>query len=169
VRSWDGYVALDCGSIDGVEPMGLETDTARGGGDVRGDRIGPVVRGESGDQRVYWRSQTRDDWDGLRVKLRACAADATRVSQLRVVTPDRTWVAQLTAAPDVFISLPVGDRGETLDVHLSAQREAGSLPPTRVTTVPRRSRASAGESWQAEESASSRLPEPAHSAELSPP
>lgn len=130
---WDGYLSLDCGDIERVEPLSLES-----GED--GDRIGPVVRGEQGDQRIYWRSRTLDDDDGVKVQLTACrapapeAADALRrTSSLRVVTPQRTYVARLDWSVDDFVSLKVGDDGATLDVHISAQRDARTVRGARVT------------------------------------
>jgi len=130
---WDGYLSLDCGDIERVDPLGLEDGTD-------GDRVGPVVRGEGGDQRVYWRSRTDDDDDGVKVQLVACrapAADATDAthptSSLRVVTPQRTYVARLDWSIDDFVSMKVGADGASLDVHISAQRDARTVRGARVT------------------------------------
>ena len=130
---WDGYLSLDCGDIERVEPLGLELGTD-------GDRIGPVVRGESGDQRVYWRSRTDNDDDGVKVQLVACrppsqeASDAAHpASSLRIVTPQRTYVARLDWSIDDFVSMKVGEDGASLDVHISAQRDARTVRGARVT------------------------------------
>ena len=134
---WDGYLSLDCGDIERVDPLELEA------GDD-GDRVGPVVRGEQGDQRIYWRSHTLDDDDGVKVQLTACRAPGAdggdalrRTSSLRVVTPQRTYVARLDWSVDDFVSLKVGDDGASLDVHISAQRDARTLRGARVTQAPR--------------------------------
>lgn len=130
---WDGYLALDCGQIEHAEPLDLEAETADGAG----DRLGPIVRGELGDQRVYWRSRTARDWDGLQVRLATCSSDAAAAggtgSKLRIVTKRKTYVARLDWSLDDFVSLNVGEDGSTLDVHISAVRDPQRLQGARIT------------------------------------
>lgn len=130
---WDGYLALDCGQIEHAEPLDLEVETPDG----TGDRLGPIVRGELGDQRVYWRSRTAGDWDGLQVRLATCigagAAPGATGSKLRIVTKRKTYVARLDWSLDDFVSLKVGDDGSTLDVHISAVRDPQVLQGARIT------------------------------------
>ena len=136
---WDGYLALDCGEIERVEPLGLEADGAQAESDRKNedDRVGPVVRGDEGDQRVYWRSHTQADWDGLRATLALCRSDAADgASTLRIVTPQKTYVARLDWSVDDFVSLRAERAGETLDVHMASTRNRRRIPDARVTTAP---------------------------------
>lgn len=135
---WDGYLSLNCGAIEQVEPLGLELERAPDGRLSAADRMGPVVVGEGGDQRVYWRSLTRSDWDGVRVQLAACprSQGGGTPTQLRIVTPPRTYVARLDWTVDDFVSLPVGMGGASLDVHITAANPAEELQRTRVTHGP---------------------------------
>ena len=136
---WDGYLALDCGDIERVEPLGLESEPAALAGLLPaladpGDRVGPVVRGDAGDQRVYWRSRTGRDWDGLRATLAICRSDvADGASTLRVVTPQKTYVARLDWSVDDFVSLQASPAGNSLDVHMASTRDRARLPAARVT------------------------------------
>ena len=135
--SWDGYLALDCGEIRSVEGLGLETRRSEDGRLGDGDRMGPVVLGEAGDQRVYWRSGTGRDWDGVRVTLDACAPGQQRESggSLKVVTPLRTYVARLAWSVDDFVSMSVA-HGAFLDVHIAAERDPQALQRQRITLAP---------------------------------
>lgn len=135
--NWDGYLSLDCGEIRQVEGLGLEQRRGEDGRASEGDRVGPVVVGEAGDQRVYWRSGTGGDWDGVRVTLDACPPSPQRESggSLKVVTPMRTYVARLAWSVDDFVSMPVG-RGASLDVHIAADRDSQTLQRQRVTLAP---------------------------------
>ena len=135
--NWDGYLSLDCGEIRKVEGLGLEQRRGEDGRASEGDRIGPVVVGEAGDQRVYWRSATASDWDGVRVTLDVCPPSTQRESggSLKVVTPMRTYVARLAWSVDDFVSMPVG-RGAFLDVHIAAERDSQALQRQRVTLAP---------------------------------
>lgn len=135
--SWDGYLSLDCGEIRKVEGLGLEQRSGDDGRPSEGDRLGPVVVGEAGDQRVYWRSGTNSDWDGVRVSLDACPPSPLRENggSLKVVTPLRTYVARLAWSVDDFVSMPVG-RGAYLDVHIAAERDSQALQRQRVTLAP---------------------------------
>lgn len=129
---WDGYLALDCGDIERVEPLAMETD-------LTGDHVGPVVRGEAADQRVYWRSRTENDWDGLKVQLSACKAqgqDAGRSSSLRIVTPQKTYVARLDWSVDDFVSIKIANDGSSLDVHIAADRDLRAVRGARITAAP---------------------------------
>lgn len=126
---WDGYLSLDCGDIERVEPLDVEPDKA-------GDHVGPVVRGEAGDQRVYWRSRTLDDWDGLKVQLVTCRApgqETGKESTLRIVTPQKTYAARLDWSVDDFVSMNVANDGSSLDVHIAALRDARALRGARIT------------------------------------
>lgn len=135
--SWDGYLALDCGEIRKVEGLGLETKRGEDGRIGDGDRMGPVVLGEAGDQRVYWRSGTGRDWDGVRVTLDACAPGQQRETggSLKIVTPLRTYVARLAWSVDDFVSMPVA-HGAYLDVHIAADRDPQALQRQRITLAP---------------------------------
>jgi hypothetical protein len=139
--AWDGYLALDCGEIERVETLGIEdapvvqteparVPTARDSG----DRIGPVVRGDDGDQRVYWRSRTHSDWDGVRVTLAICRSDiADGASTLRIVTPQKSYSARLDWSVDDFVSLRASADGSSLDVHMASTRDRRHVPWARVT------------------------------------
>ncbi len=133
--TWDGYLSLNCGAIEQVEPLGLELLRDDEGRPTAGDRMGPVVIGEKGDQRVYWRSSTGLDWDGVRVQVAACPR-GEEPSVLRVVTPPRTYVARLDWTVDDFVSMPVGHGGASLDVHIAAAKDADSLQASRITAAP---------------------------------
>ena len=142
--AWDGYLALDCGEIERVETLGIEdapavaTEPARAP-TVRdsGDRIGPVVRGDDGDQRVYWRSRTHSDWDGVRVTLAICRSDiADGASTLRIVTPQKSYSARLDWSVDDFVSLRASPDGASLDVHMASTRDRRRVPEARVTQAP---------------------------------
>ncbi len=135
--SWDGYLALDCGEIRKVEGLGLETRRSEDGRLGEGDRMGPVVLGELGDQRVYWRSGTGRDWDGVRVTIDACPPGRERESggHLKVVTPLRTYVARLAWSVDDFVSMPVAN-GAYLDVHIAAERDPQAVQRQRITLAP---------------------------------
>ncbi len=132
---WDGYLSLNCGAIEQVEPLGLELVRGDDGRLSAGDRIGPVVVGDQGDQRVYWRSSTGQDWDGVRVRVAACP-HGKEPSLLRIVTPPRTYVARLDWTVDDFVSMPVGHGGASLDVHIAADKDDNSLQSWRVTAAP---------------------------------
>ena len=132
--TWDGYLSMDCGEIERAEALGVESGAAAG---PVLDRVGPVVRGESGDQRIYWRSQTGADWDGVQVQLTTCRGEAAgSASTLRIVTPARTYVANLAAGGDDFVSVPVGKDGNTLDVHIAAIRDFRAVGGARITQAP---------------------------------
>ena len=124
--AWDGYLALDCGDIGRVDPQAWESDA--------GDHVGPVVRGEAGDQRVYWRSTTAADWDGLKLRVQTCPTDTDGSrSNLRIVTPARTYVARLAWSLDDFVSLPTGLDGSSLDIHIAADTELQPIRRDRVS------------------------------------
>lgn len=133
--TWDGYLSLNCGAIEQVEPLGLELLRDDDGRPTAGDRMGPVVIGEKGDQRIYWRSSTGLDWDGVRVRVAACPR-GEEPSLLRVVTPPRTYVARLDWTVDDFVSMPVGHGGASLDVHIAAAKDTDSLQASRITAAP---------------------------------
>ena len=137
--AWDGYLALDCGDIERVETLGIEAEAATTDAARRdpSDRMGPVVRGDEGDQRVYWRSRTHNDWDGLRATLAICRSDvADGASTLRIVTPQKTYVARLDWSVDDFVSLHATPDGGTLDVHMASTRDRRRVPEARVTQGP---------------------------------
>ena len=101
------------------------------------DRIGPVVRGDEGDQRVYWRSRTHADWDGVRVTLAICRSDiADGASTLRIVTPQKSYTARLDWSIDDFVSLRATPDGGSLDVHMASTRDRRHVPAARVTQAP---------------------------------
>ncbi len=142
--AWDGYLALDCGDIERVETLGIESEPAATSAKpaaqvdlaVRdpADRIGPVVRGDDGDQRVYWRSRTHADWDGVRVTLAICRSDmADGASTLRIVTPQKSYSARLDWSVDDFVSLRASPDGSSLDVHMASTRDRRRVPDARVT------------------------------------
>ena len=146
--AWDGYLALDCGAIERVETLGIEDVAPVTPGLVHepgrdapahdsGDRIGPVVRGDDGDQRVYWRSRTHADWDGVRVTLAICRSDmADGASTLRIVTPQKSYSARLDWSVDDFVSLRASPDGSSLDVHMASTRDRRRVPEARVTQAP---------------------------------
>lgn len=141
---WDGYLALDCGDIEKVETLGIEAAPPSAPNAARdpatrdaADRIGPVVRGDDGDQRVYWRSHTHADWDGVRVTLAICRSDiADGASTLRIVTPQKSYSARLDWSVDDFVSLRATPDGGSLDVHMASTRERRRVPDARVTQAP---------------------------------
>lgn len=127
--AWDGYVALDCGEIVDAAPLAWEPGS--------GDHLGPVVRGEAGDQRIYWRSATAADWDGLRLRVQTCPADdGNGDSQLRIVTPARTYVARLAWSEDDFVSLPTVGGDGSLDVHIAGDHDTQPVRPDRISWQP---------------------------------
>lgn len=134
---WDGYAALDCGTIEESKALGMELQRSRDGRALDGDRLGPVVQGDQGDQRVYWRSATRRDWDGVRLQIAACRAGKAHPlgASLRVVTPDKTWVVRLDTNLDRFVSVPV-TAGNTIDVHLATVKDPETLQRARVSVAP---------------------------------
>ncbi len=146
--AWDGYLALDCGEIEKVETLGIEDEPTAAPTVVPdlernpaardpSDRIGPVVRGDEGDQRVYWRSRTHADWDGVRVTLAICRSDlADGASTLRIVTPQKSYSARLDWSVDDFISLRATPDGSSLDVHMASTHERRRVPDARVTAAP---------------------------------
>ena len=146
--AWDGYLALDCGEIERVETLGIESeavtvplmvpDLARQpAARDPSDRVGPVVRGDAGDQRVYWRSRTHADWDGVRVTLAICRSDiADGASTLRIVTPQKSYSARLDWSVDDFVSLRASPDGSSLDVHMASTRDRRRIPEARVTQLP---------------------------------
>jgi hypothetical protein len=129
---WDGYLSLDCGEIERIEPLGLEIHGA-----ATDDRIGPVVRGIAGDQRVYWRSSTGADWDGVRTQVAICTQEggSRSASRVRIVTPQRTYVAQLDWSVDDFVSMKVDANGHTMDVHIAAINGNRGLQGARITNA----------------------------------
>lgn len=134
-QDWSGYVALECGDILRVEPQGLEAD----GQAPVPDRVGPVVYGDRGDQRVYFRSRVGADWDGVKLLLAACedpAQPGKLKSSLHIATVQRTYVAKLNFEADDFVSLPLGPDGSSLDVHLTPVRDQRALRGARVTSAP---------------------------------
>ncbi len=145
---WDGYLALDCGDIEKVETLGIEDAPLAAPSMVPdlskdpaardpSDRIGPVVRGDEGDERVYWRSRTHADWDGVRVTLAICRSDmADGASTLRIVTPHKSYSARLDWSVDDFVSLRANQDGSSLDVHMASTRDRKRVPDARVTQAP---------------------------------
>lgn len=131
-HTWDGWLALDCGEVVDREALGWER-AAQLPGDPT-DALGPVVWADDGSQRVYWRSSTSDDWDGVRVRLRACPKGPEREagSTLRVVTPQRSWTARLGWSQDDFSAIPLGD-GLGLEIHIGADKEPGKVYGARMT------------------------------------
>lgn len=132
---WDGWLALDCGEVVDREALGWERAAALP--DAATDALGPVVWADDGSQRVYWRSTTSDDWDGVRVRLRACPKGPEREagSTLRVVTPHRSWSARLGWSQDDFSAIPLGE-GLGLEVHIGVDKEPGKVYGARMTAAP---------------------------------
>ena len=138
---WDGFLALDCGEISKVEPLSLELDDPKST-DLRPhtDFLGPVVRGDGGDKRVYWRSNTRRSWDGFKAHLIACDADAQDPddsgSTLAIRTEQRAYTARLDWSANDFVSLPIERQGQALEVHINAQFDERQLAGARITRAP---------------------------------
>lgn len=137
LAQWDGHVALDCGEIVAAQPLGLETESASLPL-ASTDSLGPVVWGDDGSQRVYWRSHTKGDWDGVQVRLRACPKGPGREagSTLRITTPERSWTARLGWSQDDFSSIPTGTDGTSLDVHIGVDRDPRQVYGARITAAP---------------------------------
>jgi hypothetical protein len=137
LAQWDGHVALDCGEIVAAQPLGLEVDAAALPGGAP-DRLGPVVWGDDGSPRVYWRSHTAGVWDGVQVRLRACPKSPGREagSTLRITTPQRSWTARLGWNQDSFSSIPTGPDGTSLDVHIGVDRDPRQVYGARITAGP---------------------------------
>jgi hypothetical protein len=139
LAQWDGHVALDCGEIVAAQPLGLESEW-QSAVSPQGptDRLGPVVWGDDGSQRVYWRSRTSGDWDGVQVRLRACPKSPGREagSTLRITTPQRSWTARLGWSQDDFSSIPTGPDGTSLDVHIGVDRDPRQVYGARITAGP---------------------------------
>ena len=136
---WDGYAALDCGSIEDADALGLEPLVAKttGAAGAGGDRLGPVVRADNGDARVYWRSSTRGDWDGVRLHIAACKAGPGHETgaTLRIVTPRKSWLARLDANLEAFVSVPAGKEA-AIDVHLATVKDVEALQRARISQAP---------------------------------
>lgn len=134
---WDGFAALDCGSVEGADAIALEPLASSDGRASGGDRLGPVVLADSGEARVYWRSATRGDWDGVRLHLAACKPTRPKgaAATLRIVTARKTWAVQLVANLDAFVSVPVGP-GQVIDVHLATVKDVEALQRARISVAP---------------------------------
>ena len=138
--NWDGFLALDCGRIERVEPLAFELDAPIDDDPVaHTDFLGEVVRGAGGDQRVYWKSSTQAGWDGLRVAIQACDPrdGPTRArkpaSMLTVKTAQRDYTARLDWSANDFVALSTERRGQRLEVHINVQQNERSLRGARVT------------------------------------
>lgn len=134
---WDGYASLDCGSVVDSDGLGLELQRSSDGRSNDGDRLGPVVVGDSDDQRIYWRSATQGDWDGVRLHVAACKPGKAHPlgASLRIVTPLKTWIARLDANVERFLTVPVAS-GQFIEVHLAAVKDAEALQRARVSVAP---------------------------------
>ncbi|MBM4343898.1 MAG: hypothetical protein FJ100_11070 [Deltaproteobacteria bacterium] len=134
---WDGYATLDCGSMEGADPLALEMLAGPDGRPTAGDRLGPVIAADGGESRVYWRSTTRGDWDGVRLHLAACRPPRgiKPNATLRVVTARKTWQVRLEANLEAFVSVPVAS-GQVLDVHLATVKDVEALQRARVSAAP---------------------------------
>jgi len=142
--NWDGYIALDCGAIRRVDPLAFELDDGPGlAPRSYADFVGPVVRGDSGEQRVYWRSQTAAGWDGLRVQLDACdptdnsngTADPRAASTLKIYTEQRAYTARLDWSANDFVALSAAEPGQRLEVYITAEYDETSMRGARITEL----------------------------------
>jgi len=147
--NWDGFLALDCGQIHKVEPLSfeLDDDDEPVKPDAATDFVGPVIRGDQGDQRVYWRSQTHTSWDGLRVQLVACdptghtsatgsqVTSARPTSILHVHTAQRTYTARLDWSANDFVALATERPGHKLEVYINAEYDERSMRGARITRL----------------------------------
>ena len=137
--NWDGFLALDCGSIERVEPLAFEMQNPRSAYSPHSDFMGDVVEGVAGDQRVYWRSRTDAGWDGVRVTVRACdpdvsvAQEAHAISTLVVRTAQRDYTARLDWSANDFVALATERRGQKLEVYINAEHNVRSLRGARIT------------------------------------
>ncbi len=135
---WDGYLAMDCGSIKRAEALGFESnerdELRRGDG---GDFLTPVVVGGQ-SRRVSWRSRVQSGWDGLRAHIRACnpTSAGQQNSTLLVYTEQRTYRARLDWSSNDFVSLKTGQPGQRLEVHIDAKLDARGLQGARITAAP---------------------------------
>lgn len=111
---WDGDLHLDCGRITDLRFTGAERD--------EGDGLGVGQRDERGTN-VRWRSTVDGDRDGVEATIIPCVGEAG--STLQVTTPGRQWRARLQWSRDEFVSLPVGDAGERLEIRLRAVETNG--------------------------------------------
>lgn len=139
--NWDGYLALDCGAIEKVESLAFEDRLPDAALHLSAaDFVGPVVAGESGEQRVYWRSQTRAAWDGLRVRLRACDPSTASpkwraASTLFVRTAQRSYTARLDWSANDFVALQAEEPGQKLEVYITAEYDDASVRGARITEL----------------------------------
>ncbi len=135
---WDGFLALDCGEISKVEGLYLELDDPASE-EVRphADFLGPVVRGDRGDQRVYWRSKTQRSWDGLKAHIVACDPEPGDPngtgSTLAIRTRQRAYTARLDWSANDFVSLDVDRAGQALEVHINAEFDERAMAGARIT------------------------------------
>ena len=135
---WDGYLALDCGEIGAIEPLSFELDDPKSSDLLaHADFLGPVVRGDGGDKRVYWRSKTQRDWDGLKARLVACDPDPndpdSTGSTLTIRTVQRAYTARLDWSANDFVALGIERPGQALEVHINAQFDERQLAGARIT------------------------------------
>jgi len=135
---WDGYMAVDCGSIESAEPLGFES--AHSGETQRvadSDSLGPVVQG-AGDRRVSWRSRVLQGWDGLRAHIRACTPSTDgrqQRSNLLIYTAQRTYRARLDWSGNDFVSLKTPGSDHRLEVHIDVKLDRRALDGARITAT----------------------------------
>ena len=137
---WDGYLAVDCGSIESAEPLGFESANP---GETQltanTDSLGPVVQGD-GDRRVSWRSRVLQGWDGLRAHIRACTPSPDgrqQRSNLLIYTAQRTYRARLDWSGNDFVSLKTPGSDHRLEVHIDAKLDRRALKGARITAAQR--------------------------------
>ncbi len=136
---WDGYLAVDCGSIERAVPLGFEiADPGKAEPITATDFMGQVKEG-AGERRVSWRSRVRRGWDGLRAHIRACTTSTDgrqQRSNLLVYTAQRTYRARLDWSGNDFVSLRTPGSSHRLEVHIDAKLDARGLEGARITATP---------------------------------
>ncbi|MCO4764385.1 MAG: hypothetical protein KC502_22935, partial [Myxococcales bacterium] len=93
-QRWDGSVSVDCGRIDDVRAVELES----------GD--GVLIDAQTDEwARARWRSEVDAGFDGVTARIFPCAGQPG--STLTVTTPNKRWTARLSWIADDYVSLPV--------------------------------------------------------------
>ena len=145
-QRWDGQIALSCGTIEEVLPLGFDP--------TRGDSVAPVLP----DQPVQWRSQVpAGRWAGLRLRVRTCAQPtpgepganqqlgnegSAAAPWLRIETPFAHHELALRAGRNSFEAIPAesaesrstaGPRGDVLEVHVAPRAATLHVSDAPVT------------------------------------
>lgn len=128
---WDGVVRVDCGQIESAQGLGMEVAEIAELGEDDVAAVTPTADGRGAE--VHFRSRTREGWDGLRLVVHACPDAGDGGSTLSLQTAQRSFHARLAWSANDFVAIPVGDRGDALEVHTAAALDPSHRDRSRVT------------------------------------